>query len=107
MTKADEKRRREMRDADWRWMLEHAQGRRILAELIARAGLMQPVFSEQPLRTAYAEGRRSLGGEIYARLTEVTQAADRPALLAEVLHPSDVRNSRNDRTRDDPDPDAG
>lgn len=105
MSKADDKRLREQRDADWRWLVGHDQGRRILADLILRSGLMHPSFSESPLLTARAEGRRSLGGEIYARFTDAAQGAERPALLAEVLCP-DVRNRRPDRDRaDDPDGD--
>lgn len=75
------------------------QGRRILAELMRTTGLLAPVMSETALRMAHAEGRRSIGGEIYARLTEITESGDRAALLAEVFA-QNVRDNRPSSDRD-------
>ncbi len=106
MTKAEQKLLRQQHEHDWRWMIASVQGRRILGELIEMSGLMGPTVSESPMRMAHAEGRRSLGGEIYARLTHVAESAEVPALLAEVLIRG-VRNSRRPEPDPDSEPDAG
>lgn len=46
------------------------EGRRWLWSILAGAGIFIPTFTDNALRTAYNEGRRSLGLEVLNLLTE-------------------------------------
>lgn len=64
-------------------------GRRWLWHLLASAGIYSPSYADNALRTAYNEGRRSLGLEILNLLTEEAPEA---YLLMQKEHADDYRN---------------
>lgn len=103
---ADADRRRQQQDADWRWLLEAAQGQRVVVELLQIAGLVQSSFSESALLMAKAEGARSVALYVHARITQTAEGRHQPAILAALVTPPNaarsVRSSRP-RTRTDGD----
>lgn len=44
---------------DWKWLMEHAEGRRIVAGLVAAGQLEEDLFNGNS-RDAFIEGKRSL-----------------------------------------------
>lgn len=58
--------RRQQRDADWRWLIKDPRGQRLVADLIARSGFLAQSFAPgDPLQTAFSEGMRTIGQQIY------------------------------------------
>lgn len=100
---ADAKRREEQRDADWRWLLDAPQGRRVMVELLHMAGLVEASFSESPLLMAKAEGARSVALYVHGRITQTAEGRHAPALMADLVMPPDVRRRARSNDRDDAD----
>lgn len=62
--KARDRRRRAARDADLRWLMDQAAGRRFVYALLERCGIYRAIFNPQApdaLRLAHAEGQRNIG----------------------------------------------
>ncbi len=51
---------------DVKWLLAHAQGRRLMWRYLSVCGVFHETFSTDALRMARSEGRRSVGLELLA-----------------------------------------
>lgn len=71
--KARLKRQRETEDI--RWLMAHAQGRRIAARVLERAGVRRTSFHNSGSTMAFNEGRRDMGLWLEGELLELTPDA--------------------------------
>lgn len=56
-------------DDAWAWVLHHANGRHVIAQLLRAAGPFEGSHVPgDPLSTAYREGQRSIGLAIYGAI---------------------------------------
>ncbi len=55
-----------LRGEDVKWLMAHAQGRRVMWRYLSTCGVFRETFSSDPLRMARGEGRRSVGLELMA-----------------------------------------
>ena len=67
---------------DLRWLVGHAQGRRLVWRLLEQAGIYRSSFSPNGQLFAHQEGRRSLGCWLLQEITEASPDAY-PRLLLE------------------------
>lgn len=77
---ADLARRRELEDL--RWLMGHAQGRRIVWRLLALTGVYRTTFHPNGSTFAYQEGRRSVGCWMVEEITTASPDAY-PKMLME------------------------
>jgi len=61
--------------ADLKWLMGHAQGRRIVARVLDRVGLFRTSFSNSGSIMAFNEGRRDVGLWLTAELQTATPDA--------------------------------
>lgn len=66
--KAREQRRRELEDL--KWLMAHAQGRRIVTRLLDEAGVHRSSFNHSGSVMAFNEGRRQIGLWLTAEVIE-------------------------------------
>lgn len=70
--KAREKRRKELED--FKWMMAHPQGRRVVSRLLDEAGVNRTSFNHSGSLMAFNEGKRHIGlfltGEVLAAAPE-------------------------------------
>lgn len=66
--------RQEQEVADFKWLMDSKQGRRLMWRLLEKAGVFRTSFSTNALQMALAEGGRSYGlfwlGEVMAHCPE-------------------------------------
>lgn len=80
---------RQQAAADWQYVLNAPQGRRVMAALLTHTGFLGSSYrSGDALGTAYAEGMRAVGLLIHTAATSAGQAGLAEALLAEVMRKS-------------------
>lgn len=65
---ARETRRKEIEDL--RWLMAHAQGRRVVWRLLERAGLYRTSFNHSGSLMAFNEGKRDMGLFVLAEISE-------------------------------------
>lgn len=63
-----EKRRKELEDL--KWIMAHAQGRRVVWRLLERAGLYRSSFNHSGSLMSFNEGRRDMGLFVLAEISE-------------------------------------
>lgn len=80
----------ESESSDIRWLMESAQGRRIVWRMLNRTGVFRSSFSSDALAMAFAEGNRNIGLQLLAQVHE----------LCPDLYPEMVREA-NERDIDD------
>jgi len=76
--------------SDIRWLMESAQGRRIVWRMLNRTGVFRSSFSSDALAMSFAEGNRNIGLQLLAQVHE----------LCPDLYPEMVREA-NERDIDD------
>ena len=57
---------------DFKWLVAHAQGRRLLWRLLERSGVYQTSYNGSANDTLFREGMRNLGLEVLSELHEIS-----------------------------------
>lgn len=76
--------RKRQQAADALFLCSRPEGRRFIAYLIDEVGLFREVFSEAPRRSAFDEGRKSVG-HLLRRIAIATDPANWTAIEAQIL----------------------
>jgi hypothetical protein len=94
------KRAHQQRNEDFRWLMGDARGRRIVWDLLARAGLFRSSLAASAELTAFNEGRRDLG---LVTLADVMRLCPEQyaRMQAEAISRQPPSNGENDGGRDD------
>lgn len=61
-------------DADFKWLMTHAEGRRIVWRMLERAGVYRLSFNTDALVMAFAEGCRNEGLRLMGQIHELCPA---------------------------------
>jgi hypothetical protein len=69
--KATEAERRAAQEVeDFKWLMAHKQGRRIVNQLLGDSGMFRTSFSPSGSETFFKEGQRNQGLRLFARISE-------------------------------------
>lgn len=90
----EQKRRRTRRDADLKWVMSSAPGRRFMWELLAECGIYRCSFNNSGSQTFFNEGMRNVGTMKLAQLMKVCPD-DYLKMQSEAME-----ESRNERSSD-------
>lgn len=82
------KRADEIEQADFRWLMGQARGRRIVWRLLEHAGVFRLSFNTNAMQMAFAEGNRNYGHRVLEQIH---------ALCPELYHPMVQENTKLDR----------
>jgi hypothetical protein len=55
---------------DFKWLMAHKQGRRIVNQLLGDSGMFRTSFSPSGSETFFKEGQRNLGLRLFARISD-------------------------------------
>lgn len=69
--KAESALKRKQQVEDFKWLMAHAQGRRIVSRLLEEAGVHRTSFNHSGSVMAYNEGRRHIGLFLLAEILEI------------------------------------
>jgi len=72
--KTKERLARETEQADYRWLMATAQGRRIVWRMLERAGVFRSSFSSDAMAMAFNEGNRNSGLALLATVNSLAPA---------------------------------
>lgn len=68
----DAKTQRDQEVEDFKWLVAHAQGRRLLWRLLERSGVYRTSYNGSKDDTLFREGMRNLGLEVLGELHEIS-----------------------------------
>lgn len=66
--------RQETEEADYRWLMSTAQGRRIVWRMLERSGVYRSSFSSDAMVMAFNEGNRNSGLALLATVSNLSPA---------------------------------
>ena len=82
---------RKLEEEDLRWMMGHAQGRRIMWRWFEAAGVFHLAFQPNAMQMAFMEGRRDMGLKSLGEITSL--CPDRFVQMLKEHEKDDNRNS--------------